>query len=92
MQRSFLSLACFAGAGAWPSLLTAFDRALASPLERVVRSSICGSPLHADYAVWGHCAACWGGAGALFAAGALMLLVGPGSAPRGFKPLTEQIV
>lgn len=72
-QRSFLSLACFATAGAWPRIVTALENALMSPLQRALRDSFCGSPYHAGFEVLGHCAACWAGSAILIAAGVAVL-------------------
>jgi hypothetical protein len=73
-QRSLLSLACFAAAGAWPSLVTALERALMSPLQRAIRDAICGSPFHAGFELLGHCAACWAGSAILVATGLIVLV------------------
>lgn len=73
-QHSPLSLACFAAAGAWPTIVTTIETALMSPYERILRVSICGSPLHASPEFLGHCAACWVGSAILAAAGILVFM------------------
>lgn len=73
-RHSLLSLACFAAAGAWPTMLTALETALVSPYQQMLNSSICGAPLHASPAFLGHCAACWVGSAVLVAAGILLFL------------------
>lgn len=79
-KRSLLPFACFAAAAAWPSLVTAVETALASPLQRALNASICGSSLHAAPALLGHCAACWVGSAFLVALGAYVFATTP-SAP-----------
>lgn len=79
-QRSLLSLACFGAAGIWPSLVTALETALMSPLQRATRDTICGSPYHAGFEVFGHCAACWAGSTVLIVTG-LIVLFASGRAP-----------
>lgn len=69
-----LSLACFAAAGAWPSIVTALGTALMSPYDRLLRDSICGAPLHASPEFLGHCAACWAGSAILAATGTVIFL------------------
>lgn len=73
-QRSLLSLASFAAAGAWPSIVAALESALMSPYERILRTSICGAPLHASPELMGHCAACWAGSAILVATGVLVFM------------------
>lgn len=73
-QHSLLSLSCFAAAGAWPTLVTALSNAMMSPLERAVRTSICGTPLHTTPELLGHCAACWGGSAILVATGIVVFM------------------
>lgn len=68
-QYSSLSLACFAAAGAWPTVVTALQNALMSPYQRALQGSICGAPLHASPELLGHCAACWAGSAILAAMG-----------------------
>jgi hypothetical protein len=73
-QRSLISLACFAAAGAWPTLVSAIERAFMSPLQRAIRDSICGAPFHGGFELAGHCAACWAGSAILIATGLVVLL------------------
>ena len=75
-HRAFISLACFAAASIWPRIVTTFEWALLSPLERATQASFCGSPDHAAYALLGHCAACWAGSALLIAAGLAVLFAG----------------
>ena len=73
-RHSVLSLSCFAGAGAWPILLTALSNAFMSPLERAMQSSFCGTPLHTTPELLGHCAACWAGSALLAATGGVVMM------------------
>jgi hypothetical protein len=72
--HSFLSLFCFAAAGAWPTLFNAIETAIMSPIERAARHSICGTPFHAAPEFLGHCAVCWVGSAILVAAGVIVLM------------------
>jgi hypothetical protein len=74
-QRSLVSLICFAAAGAWPSVYAALDLAFMSPLQRALRQSICGDPMHSAFAFLGHCPACWAGSAMLVLAGLAALLI-----------------
>lgn len=72
--RTLLSLACFGAAGAWPTLVSALERALMSPLQRATLDAICGSPFHqSGFDLLGHCAACWAGSAILVATGLIVL-------------------
>lgn len=73
-QRSLLSLACFAVAGAWPWITTALENALMSPLQRATREAICGSPFHTGFELMGHCPACWAGSTVLIVTGLIVLI------------------
>lgn len=73
-HRSLASIACFAAASVWPTLVAKAELILMSPLQRAVRESICGSPYHATFEVLGHCAACWAGSAVLIATGLVVLL------------------
>lgn len=87
-RHSLLSIACFAAAGAWPSIVTALERALMPPYERLLIQSICGAPLHASPEFFGHCAACWTGSAILAATGILVFLAKTDrSAPARLQPL-----
>lgn len=72
-HRSLVSLACFAAAGVWPTLVNAFGSASMSPLQRAIRDSFCGSPNHATFEMLGHCATCWVGSAILIAMGLVVL-------------------
>jgi hypothetical protein len=76
-QHSPMSLACFAAAGAWPTIVTALESALMPPYEQILRVSICGAPLHASPEFLGHCAACWAGSAILAATGILVFMSKP---------------
>jgi hypothetical protein len=73
-QHSPLSLACFAAAGAWPTIVTALETALMSPYERLLSVSICGAPLHTSAEFLGHCAVCWVGSAILATTGILVFM------------------
>lgn len=73
-QRGIVSLACFAAAGAWPTIVTTLENALMSPLQRAAREAICGSPFHSGFEFLGHCAACWAGSAILVATGLIVLI------------------
>jgi len=75
-HRAFISLSCFAAASIWPRIVTTFEWAMLSPLERATQASFCGSPDHAAYALLGHCAACWAGSALLIATGLAVLFTG----------------
>lgn len=73
-QRALVSFACFAVAGAWPTIVTTLENALMSPLQRATRDATCGSPFHSGFEFLGHCAACWAGSAILVATGLIVLI------------------
>lgn len=73
-RHSLLSLSCFAAAGAWPTIFIAISNSLMSPLERAVRESICGTPLHSAPELLDHCVACWAGSAILAATGIFVFM------------------
>lgn len=68
------TLALFAIGAGWPSIYGALTEAMRSPLEQALYASWCGAAPHGVDAFLGHCAACWVGACAFMAAGALVAL------------------
>ena len=73
-HRALASFSCFTAAAVWPTLVSTLTTASMSPLERAMRESICGLPLHDATALLGHCAPCWAGSAMLIAAGLSILL------------------
>jgi hypothetical protein len=72
-HSAFGALALFAAAVAWPSFVGAAANLGMSPLERGLRESWCGVAPHPDFALLGHCPACWVGVAVLAGAGAMLL-------------------
>lgn len=62
-------------AAAWPSVLCFLTDAMASPLDRALRTSFCGGAVQA-FEVLGHCPACWAGS-ATFALLAAFVIKAP---------------
>lgn len=62
-------------AAAWPSVLCFLTDAMASPLDRALRTSFCGGATEV-FAVFGHCPACWAGS-ATFALLAAFVMKAP---------------
>lgn len=69
-----LALTVFFAAAAWPFVMNAISSALLSPLERAIRSSWCGLPIHDHAVLFGHCAACWAGSALLVFIGLILSL------------------
>lgn len=72
-HHSIASFTFFAAAGVWPAVVSAIEFVLMSPLQRALRDSFCGSPLHGSLELLGHCSACWMGSALLLATGLLIL-------------------
>lgn len=72
-HRSLAGFTFLAAAAAWPAAVNAIEFALMSPLQRALRESFCGSPLHGSLELLGHCSVCWTGSALLLAAGSLLL-------------------
>lgn len=68
--RTYVASAFVVGAAAWPTTLCAITDATASPLQRALQTSWCGSGPQA-LEILGHCPACWAGAAAFLLAAAL---------------------
>lgn len=74
-NRTLAATVLVGAAAAWPSVLCFLTDALASPIARATRTSLCGGAVQA-FEVLGHCPACWAGS-ATFALLAAFVIKAP---------------
>ena len=73
MQRwNRTAVALFVAALTWPAIAGALIKATLSPYEHALQAAWCGGPLHENYALLGHCAACWLGSATLLIAAVMV--------------------
>lgn len=73
--RTYVASVFVAAAALWPAALCAITYAMATPLQRALKTSWCGAGPQ-SLGILGHCPACWSGAAA-FLLGAAFALAAP---------------